>query len=96
MLVDHGDVFAHRGEWVEVSMCPDCACWHANGDASGIDNPEREAAVCGVQGRWVVGGYEGFSWSRCDACHDTRGGDRFSGWFWLGEVFNPNNQEVGK
>lgn len=96
MLVDHGDVFAERGEWVEVSICDDCAVWQANGDLSGVDDPKHAEAVTGVGGRWVVGQPQGFSWSRCDACHDSRGGSRFSGWFWLGEVFDSNNEEVGK
>jgi hypothetical protein len=63
--------------WDNARICVDCAIWQANGDASGMDEA-TESRVRAVQGNWVVGDDWGFSWSRCDACGDSRGGDRFS------------------
>ena len=64
-----------------MNICVDCAMLHANGDLTGIDNPEREAEVLAGLTNYpflAVGDHEGFSWSGCDACGSKLGGDRFS------------------
>jgi len=70
-----------RTEWAEGEVCVDCAMWHANGDTSGIDDPEREARVRRMRDVIVIGEPCGFSSSSCDACRDSRGGDRFEASF---------------
>lgn len=68
-------------ELVDVTMCVDCAMWHANGDTSGM-SAETEQRVTGADpGGWViVGEPDGFSWRACDLCGTTLGGDRVTGW----------------
>lgn len=78
---DLGHVEDTDTESIDISICVDCAVWHANGDISGIDDEVREAevrAAAGIgTGTVVVGDGEAyFSWSRCDACRTTLGGDR--------------------
>jgi hypothetical protein len=70
-----------RTEWAEGEVCVDCAMWHANGDTSGIDDPEHEARVRLVTQHVIIGEPVGFSWRRCEACGDSRGGDRFDASF---------------
>lgn len=44
-------------ETYEIELCPDCMSWHANGDTTGIDDPEREAEVrsqSGIDDGWIV------------------------------------------
>lgn len=68
-----------------VWMCWDCYVWHATGDLSAIDTPEREAEVIAARGigadeSIIVGdGHNVFSHSSCDVCRDWHGGERFSG-----------------
>ena len=68
-------------DWT-ASICVDCAIWHANGDDSGFDEEtaERVRKAVGIADNEtvVVGDEDGFSWQSCDACNDTRGGDRFT------------------
>ena len=66
---------------IELSICTDCACWHANADTSGIDNSLDEKRVrqgLGVRGMIVAvtGEDSYFSWRNCDACRRPLGGDR--------------------
>jgi len=67
----------------DIRICVDCACYHANGDTTGIESAEREAEVIAARmlapGEHIaVGDSDGFSWSSCDACGSDLGGDRFS------------------
>ena len=65
----------------DLAICPDCACWHANGDLSALDlldddeRAERYAAVTAAPG--VPDGYHvvvgtsvdsDFRWRACDTC----------------------------
>lgn len=67
---------------IDVSICTDCAIWHANGDTSGIDCEQREQRVKSAPG--VPAGYSVavtgddnyFSWRNCDTCRAPLGGDR--------------------
>lgn len=64
-------------QYADCEICVDCAMWHANGDASMIDDPQRFEAVTWERRQFYVGEAAGFSWQRCDACGSTLGGDRF-------------------
>lgn len=64
----------------EGAVCADCAIWIANGDLSGMDD-EAAARVVEADGEnWVLSCAEDceseFSWSACDRCGTTLGGDR--------------------
>ena len=73
-----------------VSICTDCAMWHANGDLSGLDAHGgsgeevayaaaryEEVTRADIGGHVAVGNSEAyFSWSRCDLCGMRLGGDR--------------------
>jgi hypothetical protein len=69
---------------IEIEVCVDCLVWFANGDLSGIDNPERELEVITAVGidegyDVVPGDYDSepsFSHSPCDACRNPQGGTR--------------------
>ena len=69
-------------EFVECSICVDCAMFHANADTTGIDDPARVEEVTSVTGHYIVDcgddgeGCAAFSWSRCDACGTPLGGAR--------------------
>lgn len=69
-------------DMTEFYICSDCAMWHANADVSGIDDEKRVAEVTAYDGFLDVDcGENGehcrdFSWSACDACGTTLGGDR--------------------
>lgn len=82
---------AETTEHYDIEVCVDCANLIANGDTTGIDSPEREAEVIAQAG--IPDGYHvalncpedcegGFSWSRCDACLSTLGGDRHPAAIW--------------
>lgn len=83
LVEDEEDEVEDRPE-PDLLVCSDCAVWHANGDSSGIDDPEREYEVRRARllaGRSITTGDEaGFSWSRCGACGTTLGGDRHEAW----------------
>lgn len=69
-------------EHAECEVCDDCALWHANGDLSGIDDPERRAEVQAADRHFIVDcGDEAefctaFSSRRCDACGSHLAGAR--------------------
>jgi hypothetical protein len=73
----------------EIDVCIVCICLIANGEYNdGTDAAERcaagQAAIWGADVRHLIpgGGREdddgerGFSWSACEGCGDTDGGDR--------------------
>lgn len=77
-------------ETMDVSMCLDCAMWHANGELpdttdtarcdeitkpSGLtDSDTGEMYSCYVV---VTGGESFFSWSACDLCEQHHGEHHF-------------------
>ena len=68
----------------ELSVCVVCIHLIANGEYNdGEDTAEkcsqRQQLVWGDRVRYLTysGEYLGFSWSWCDGCEDTLGGDRF-------------------
>lgn len=68
----------------ELAVCTVCICLLANGEYDdGTDAAETaEAGVARIWGEdakhLTYGGDDlGFSWSSCDGCGDTHGGDRF-------------------
>jgi len=75
---------------IDVSMCVTCLVWLANGDGDTerTEGEEREF-VDRLASRWD-GWYlapgasdeEAFSWSPCDVCGSTLGGDRAPGVAW--------------
>jgi hypothetical protein len=76
---------------IEIEVCVDCASLIANGDTTGIDDPEREAEVlaqAGIPEGWHVAldcpedCEGGFSWSPCGACRSPLGGDRHPAVLW--------------
>lgn len=73
----------------EWSACSDCVAEVANGESGRTVDPQggdRELCAAAdafvaaryAEGVHVVNGDEdyGFSWTRCEVCGDTRGGDR--------------------
>lgn len=72
-----------RIEPTELSVCADCVYVLANG----AENEEQEAAADAIAGRYtagelVPGGDDlGFSWSQCEGCLSTLGGDRFTAYY---------------
>ena len=78
----------------ELEICPDCACWIANADDSGLDNlPEDEAhearsARDAGLAEWaeyvltVTDGETAFSSRRCDIC-DGLPGARLTAEAWM-------------
>lgn len=66
------------------AVCVDCVMMHANGENTAGDDWDRDAFA--ASGDWALNGPtdddaddtgEFFSWSACDACGSTSGGDRF-------------------
>lgn len=78
-------------ETFDIEVCVDCASWIANGDTTGIGDPEREAEVR-ASARIPEGHHValtcsdecegGFSWSPCGACGSRLGGDRHPAATW--------------
>lgn len=74
----------HEYDMIEVDVCAECLVWWANGDLSGIDDPDRALAVMTAPGiddgyDVVPGETEGFfSKSPCDACKDRLHGQRYT------------------
>lgn len=73
-----------------VSMCVDCAMWHANGELPYEANEARRAEIVSArkveQGAVVAvltGVTEYFSWRPCDVCDNGLGGDRLDGLVFL-------------
>lgn len=72
-----------------VSMCVDCAMWHANGELPYEANEARRAEIVSArkveQGAsvYVVGDESHFSWRPCDVCDNGLGGDRLDGLVFL-------------
>jgi hypothetical protein len=73
-----------RYDITEIDVCVVCIMLTANGEYDdGTDAAERctegQARIWGDDVRhFTMGGEElGFSWSSCDGCGDTNGGDRF-------------------
>lgn len=70
---------------LELSVCVDCAMLIANGETP-PDNPEFD--LLDEWDGWVVvlncpeDCEGGFSWSRCDGCGSTLGGDRHPAVAW--------------
>ena len=69
----------------ELSVCADCLFWLANGDVLPEDRDPEEflsdvRRTLGEDLRHVVitGESLGFSWSACESCGSTLGGERFS------------------
>ena len=65
----------------DLWVCIDCTVVIANGDWTGIDDPEREAEIeeglASIPGHWVLGeGEMDFSWRGCDCCGSPLGGSR--------------------
>ncbi len=71
-------------DFIEVDICADCLLWWANGDLSGIEDPDRIFIVMTAAGidegyDVVPGETEGFfSKSPCDACQSPLGGQRYT------------------
>jgi hypothetical protein len=60
-------------------ICVDCAMAHANGDFENMDEDTEQRVKRGMSHTGplaVTGETTHFSWSRCDACWSTLGGDR--------------------
>lgn len=75
----------------DLLICTDCLMWHANGDTSGIDDPEREREVRRADALdradrpyVVIDSGEspdpGFMWRPCDTCGSRLAGDRHAAW----------------
>ena len=77
-------------EPIDVSMCVTCLVWLANGDGDpDWSEVEEREFVDRLASRWdgwhvVPGDGEAaeFSWSSCDVCGSTLGGDRVPGVAW--------------
>jgi hypothetical protein len=71
-------------DFIEVDICADCLLWWANGDLSGIEDPDRIFVVMTAAGidegyDVVPGETEGFfSKSPCDSCQSPLGGQRYT------------------
>lgn len=71
----------------EIGVCGDCLHTLANGLPDDL-GPRREDAVAAGIARWAADGWRlepgdgepWFSWARCEACGDGRGGDRHQVW----------------
>ena len=82
-----------RVDTIALSVCADCLMFIANGDLPTDDDPERDAEIiAGVEREQASGSHlcaggidddpdapdeGGFSWSSCDCCNSSLGGDRF-------------------
>lgn len=70
---------------VKISVCVDCAMLLANGTLGNEDDVEDDAhawKIATLWPGWVLSTDSGenyFSWSQCDGCGSTLGGDRFDG-----------------
>ena len=70
----------------EFSICTDCLFWHAYGDLPSDTDRDADEFLADVRRTLgedlpnvVVAAEElGFSWSACQSCGSTLGGDRFS------------------
>ena len=69
-----------------LSVCTDCVMFIANGDLPPEDDRDRdEAIIAGVEREQSDGGHlclgeehtAYFSWSRCECCNTSLGGDRY-------------------
>lgn len=73
-------------EWIEVLFCQDCALVIANGDFSGIEDPEAhgtkmDAALYGFCATVHEGADLGFHEDTCAGCGEHTATDQwFSGW----------------
>ena len=66
-------------DFTELKVCSDCLSAIANDDYSGLDDSrEREVRAAIARHHWLVAGTEeyGFSWTPCDVCQSSLGGDR--------------------
>jgi len=66
-----------------ILFCPDCACYAANGDTSGIEDPAREHQV--IRGVDAYGPHLVYASSgddtgeyACDACGETWYGEKLA------------------
>ena len=78
-------------EQYDVSMCIDCAMFHANGELPSDANDERRFEIVHPKELrdengedystkvFVTGEENYFSWYQCDLCHCGLGGDRIDG-----------------
>ena len=76
----------------DIDICPDCACWYANADSSGVSDIQvfgdaleafGDAMIAHYPNGWdiIVGDGEAFfSHSRCEVC-DALPGDRITSTF---------------
>ncbi len=71
---------------IDVTMCVTCLVWLANGDGDpDWSEVEEREFVDRLASRWdgwmvvPVGDEVEFSWSSCDVCGSTLGGDRVAG-----------------
>lgn len=60
--------------FIACDICVDCILYLANGDWDGDGDPPRDDGQ-----EWSFGGEElGFSWSSCDCCGSSLGGERYN------------------